>query len=548
MTRAFPPSLSRIAGRRLWLLGGVSILVALTEGAGFVLLVPLLETLAGGAAPRFAEALPALSLPALLGMFVGLVALRTLAELWRALLVQAAVVELVDGLRLRAMEALLRADWRFLSGTRQNEHRALVLGTVDRAGHAVQIFTDLLRLTLALAAFVIAPLAALGLAAAGALILFAFVPLRRRARGLGEALGERYRAIYAAVGETLDAVRLVKSFGREERALAAVEESFAGRRTVERRFILDSGLAKALLQTAGALLLAVFVWFATERLDVALATLLPLVALFARAVPMLGQVQQAAQDWAHDRPAIEEVEALIARAGDAAEPDAAAAPPRLTSALRFADVSLSYAPGRPALDTIALELAAGSFTAIVGPSGAGKSTLADLAGGLLAPDAGAIHIDAETLDGPRRVAWRSRVAYVQQEPVLFAASLRENLLWGRSDASDADCLAALDRANAAFARDLPGGLDHRIGEAGRTLSGGERQRIALARALLREPDLLILDEATSALDPASEEAVADAVAALAGRCTILAIGHRGALTRRAQRRLALSGGRLVEDE
>ncbi|QYJ07389.1 ABC transporter ATP-binding protein [Qipengyuania flava] len=552
--KPFPSvALDHLAKGRIALLAAVTMLVALSEGLGFVLLVPMLETLGDGAPSLAGLALPDLSLGALLTLFVALVALRTLAELWRALVAQGLVVTLVDGLRLRAMEALLRADWRYLSGTRQNEHRAVVLGTVDRAGNAVQLFADLLRLALGLgalglAAFVIAPLAALGLALGGALILFAFAPLRRRARGLGEALGERYRAMYSAVGETLDAARVVKSFGRETAALSAVEEGLKGRRAVERRFIFDSGLAKALLQTSGALLLAIFVWLAAGRGDVALATLLPLVALFARAVPMLGQLQQAAQAWAHDRPAIEEVEALIAEAYRAAEPAAAGEPPRLGSALRFASASLAYSDARPALDGIDLELPAGSFTAITGPSGAGKSTLADLAGGLLAPDAGAVLIDGVALDGPRRIAWRSRVAYVQQESVLFAATLRENLLWGRADASDTDCVAALERANAAFALELPGGLDHRIGEAGRTLSGGERQRIALARALLRDPDLLILDEATSALDPASEAAVADAVEAVAGRCTILVIGHRGALTQRAPRRVALDAGRLALDE
>ena len=549
MSAILPSSLGRLGGYQIALLAAVTLLVALSEGLGFVLLAPMLGALGGISESGVPEWVPRLSLAPLLALFVGLVALRTLTELWRALIAQRIEVELVDGLRLRAMESLLHAEWRYLSQASGAAHRALVLGTVDRAGRAVHLFADLLRLALglgalALAAFVLAPLAALALALGGAAILFAFAPLRRRARGLGETLGRRYEAMFAAVGETLAAMRVVKSLSREPHALERLEASFAGRRETERRFILDSGIAKALLQTIGAGLLALFVWLAHARFAIPLATLLPLVAIFARSVPMFGQLQQAAQDWAHDRPAIEEVEALIREARLHAEPTARSEAPSLTRSLDLKGISLAYAEGRPALAQTDLTLPQGSITAITGPSGAGKSTLADIAGGLLAPDSGSVVLDGVDLSEGDRIAWRRRVAYVQQDPVLFAASLRANMLWGRADASDADIAAALEAASATFALELPGGLDRFVGDAGQTLSGGERQRIALARALLRQPDLLILDEATSAVDPASELVIAEAVKRLTGKCTILIIGHRGALTEMASRRFEMRSGRL----
>ena len=137
--------------------------------------------------------------------------------------------------------------------------------------------------------------------------------------------------------------------------------------------------------------------------------------------------------------------------------------------------------------------------------------IADLLGGLVSPDRGRVLVDGVVLDGGARQGWRSRVAYVQQEAVLFSGTVRDNLLWAKPGASQAELDRALDRAAAGFVHDLPGGLDCPLGEGGRALSGGERQRIALARALLREPDLLILDEATNALDAASEAVIADAV-------------------------------------
>jgi ATP-binding cassette subfamily C protein len=145
-----------------------------------------------------------------------------------------------------------------------------------------------------------------------------------------------------------------------------------------------------------------------------------------------------------------------------------------------------------------------------------------------------------------RRAWRRRVAYVQQEPVLFAGTIRENLAWASPDASEARMREALADAAAAFAEALPLGLDTPVGEGGRQLSGGERQQIVLARALLGGPELLILDEATSALDSASEEAIAAAIVRLARRLTILVIGHRGALPALADKTIWLEAGRVAQ--
>ena len=154
-------------------------------------------------------------------------------------------------------------------------------------------------------------------------------------------------------------------------------------------------------------------------------------------------------------------------------------------------------------------------------------------------------LDGTALDPAARRGWREQVAYVQQEPVLFHTTIRENLRWAFPAADDAALDAALRDAAAHFVFALPEGLDTLVGDRGGRLSGGERQRIALARGLLRAPALLILDEATSALDAVSEAAVAEAIAGLHGRLTILIIGHRGALADLADRSLQLENGRIV---
>lgn len=199
----------------------------------------------------------------------------------------------------------------------------------------------------------------------------------------------------------------------------------------------------------------------------------------------------------------------------------------------------------PALDGVTLALPVGSTTILSGPSGAGKSTVADVLGGLMAPDSGDLLLDGVALDPARRRGWRDRVAYVQQDPVLFHASIRNNLLWAAPGANEADLQAALRDASAEFVFALPDGLDTMVGDRGARLSGGERQRIALARGLLRDPALLILDEVTSALDADNEAAVTRAIAGLHGRLTILIIGHRGALASLADHAVGLDGGRVV---
>jgi ATP-binding cassette subfamily C protein len=274
--------------------------------------------------------------------------------------------------------------------------------------------------------------------------------------------------------------------------------------------------------------------------------LLPLVALAARAVPLLGTLQSSWQTWSHDAVAFAEIEDMADRAQAAAEPPLKGPPlPPLCRAISLSGVGVRFA-GReaPALSGIDLDFPVGSTTFVTGPSGAGKSTLADLLGGLILPDAGTITIDGLPLAQAGPSAWRGQVAYVQQEPLLFDATIRENLLWAEPQADEARLREVLVQASAGFVFDLPEGLDTRTGASGRQLSGGERQRIALARALLRCPSLLILDEATSALDAANEAAICAAIGPLRGTLTMVIIGHRGALSELAERRIELIEGRL----
>jgi len=526
-------------------------IAALTEGIGVVLLVPLIASLAGDTAfAGIKLGLPRMPLPLLLAVFVAMVALRGLLEVVRSLSAQRIEAAVVDGLRYQAVAALLGAEWRTLSTMQQSANRALLISSVDRVGEAVHHFSTITRTAVGLAVLAAAgvflsPPFALGCALFGILALAALRWLRRDARALGEALSRRYEAIYLHLEQTLSALRLIKSFGREKAETEALVRDFTSLRRAERSYILGSALARAALQVSAALVLAAVVWLAVVRWGAAIPVLLAFVALAVRVVPLIEALQTAAQGWIHASPAFEDAARLITNAETAAEEPAHEEAPRLRSALMLDRVSYAHDPERQGVAGVTFTIAAGSITALVGPSGSGKSTLADLVGGLLSPDEGHVTLDDVELTAGLRNAWRRRVAYVQQEPVLFSGSVRDNLLWAEPQAEEPQLRRALASASADFVHALPNGLDCPLGESGRTLSGGERQRIALARALMREPDLLILDEATSAVDADSEQAIVASVRNLAGRCTILVIGHRGALVDCADRTIELDRGRIV---
>jgi len=230
-----------------------------------------------------------------------------------------------------------------------------------------------------------------------------------------------------------------------------------------------------------------------------------------------------------------------------ATPVALPEPPQ--GAVTFEHVEFRY-PTRPdtaALHDFSLAVSPGETVALVGPSGAGKTTLFQLLQRFYDPSNGRLMVDGVDLRDADPAAIRARIAMVPQETVIFGASARDNLRYGRWEASDAELWAAAEAANAAaFLRDLPDGLDTFLGEGGARLSGGQRQRVAIARALLRDAPILLLDEATSALDAESERLVQEALERLMADRTTLVIAHRLATVRAANRIIVMDGGRIVE--
>ena len=375
----------------------------------------------------------------------------------------------------------------------------------------------------------------------------------RRIRTLSRSSQDRIADVGSTVSETLSAMKIVQAFGQEERELgrfrSAVENAFAVARS---RFSMRAIMTFTVI----ALVFGAIVMILWEgAIDVAAGRMTGgAIAAFVFTGVLVGgafgALTEVYGDLLRGSGAAGRIEELMrAKAEIRAPANPVALPEPARGALNFEQVSFRY-PTRPddkAVTELDLAIAPGETVAVVGPSGAGKSTLFQLALRFYDPQEGRVTLDGVDLRDADPAAVRQRIAFVPQESVLFAASARDNLRYGRWDASEEDIRAAAEAANAhEFIVKLPGGYDSFLGEGGARLSGGQRQRIAIARALLRDSPLLLLDEATSALDARSEQLVQEALERLMQTRTTVVIAHRLATVRAANRIIVMDGGRIVE--
>lgn len=584
--RRFVGDFARFAGR-----GGVSaaILVAvgaILEGAGIVLLIPLLAVVTAtrkapgwigswGLAPlqAFFPHSTGDRLIALLTLFATLIAARTVVVCLRDVKLAALQMGFVEDLQVGVTRRLAGVRWDVVARLRQARVAHALGGDMQRCGQAahfaLQCATGVVMIVIqGGVAFALAPsLTAVSLAVlvVGALAL---APALRRARNLGVASSAAYLSLVSDTAQFLGGLKQALSQNLQARFVTAFEAASADLRRQQVDFVGQQTLSRQALVALFALVAGAAVLVGFSLLHVGAPVLIALLVILIRMNGPAMQIQQGALQVAHSLPAYEAIKALedeLARAQEGPAAPAAGPPPVGAIVLRSvtflhdaggreADISEaglregseSHEAGPGGVVGLDLTITPHEFLGVRGASGAGKTTLADLIVGLFPPQSGEITVGGAPLRGPALASWREAIGYVCQDPLLFHDTIRGNLLWAQPEASEEALWRVLALAGArGFVEKMPGGLDSVVGDRGMLVSGGERQRLALARALLRAPPVLILDEATSAVDPAGERAILERLRALDPAPTLVMIAHRLDSLALCDRIIVLEGGRLA---
>src|ERR1700678_3096085 len=541
---------------------------SLTEGLGVALLFPILQVAGFNLANQghvghytgevrallvHSGLSPSLWLATLLLIFMLLMALRSLFSRMQSVLTLRTALTYELSLGRRLYQAIINADWLFLVRRRSSDFTHALTAELTRVATCTNLLIAamsnaiLALVYIAIALKLSAGMTGLVLAAGAVLLLFS----RRWMRAVhasGTAVSESVSEVYASATEHLQNLKAMKFYDAQSSDLAMFSslQSSALQQSLEST---RSQAAAAFWFEAGSLMVLGGIIFASlQILNVAPASILLLLAVFTRLIPRLAAGQSQSQPFLSELPAFENLMTIYRECVANAEVPGAAGPgPSLAHEIHLERVGFRYEALRPmVLADLSLTIAAGKVTAIVGSSGAGKSTVADLVNGLLSPLTGRGLGDGAELTAQTGRAWRRHVGYVAQDTVLFHDTVRASLRWAKPEASEEEMRESLSLAAAEFVFALPQGLDTTVGDRGMLLSHGQRQRIALARALLRKPGLLILDEGTSSLDFDNEKRILDAIERLQGRTTVLMIAHRVSAIQLAEMIFVLEDGRVAE--
>ncbi|MEH0976648.1 ABC transporter ATP-binding protein [Bacillus mobilis] len=546
-------------------------LVSLLEGIGLLLLLPMIN-ISGvieinmGSIPGIAifEVLQEISetvrLLLILSIYIILVVAQSLLQQSLALRNMKIIMRFTNYLRLQIYHALLRVNWSFFVKKRKSD---LISSLTEELGR-VMVGTNLFLQLLTSFIFTIIQI---GIALWFSMKITIFVLFTglilayfskhyiKKSRVLGNQTSEIARDYLSGITDHFNGIKDIKSNMLEESRYTWLSTWCEKMEKEQLAYIKLKNQSQFFYKFASAILIALLIFTSIKLFQAQPGQLIVIVLIFSRLWPRFTGIQSNLEQLAANIPAFKSLLELerecneAIELGDVRQSSKSIQPLTIQEGIKCKNVFFRYNENEPiyALQNINLQIPLNCMTAIVGRSGAGKSTLIDILMGLIQPEKGQVLIDDATITSENLLALRKSISYVQQDPFLFNASIRENLLMIEPNASEDQIWAALNFAAAAeFVQALPNGLDTFIGDRGVKLSGGERQRLVLARAILRKPSILVLDEATSALDAENEALIQSALEELKGQMTIIVIAHRLSTIRNADQVIVLDKGEVVQ--
>jgi len=381
----------------------------------------------------------------------------------------------------------------------------------------------------------------------GCFFILPFILFNRVSYRLGKGSTVSSNKVMELIHESLGAVKVILGYGNHKKYIRRFNEAFGEHCNFEiKSHVLKNALPK-IFEPFGWMAIIITMYISSEYSKLTIAEMGIIGYAFLRLLPMIGRFTSIKHSIVNFYPSYEQVAYMNRLACENIQKTGSLVFNRIDDGIEYKGVSFSYPGHNPVLNDINITIKKGKVTAIVGESGSGKSTLIDLLIGFYEPDKGEILADKKPLQEFDIYSFRHHIGYVPQDTVLFNDTVKSNLLWSNKKATEKEIIEVCKLANAdEFIMNLSDGYDTVVGERGVRLSGGERQRIALARALLRKPELLILDEATSALDSHSELLIKSAIEKIAHKTTLVVIAHRLSTIVNADLIYVLQKGRIIE--
>lgn len=541
------------------------VLAGFAEGIGLATLLPILELLSQQSTLGSTEssvtilvrdllALAGLapSIGAMLSLLVVAILIKAVLVLLAMLQTGYTVAQVTTDLRLRVIRAVLGAEWRYFI-----EHP---IGTVANAiatesQRAAQAYyaaclmaAEVVQVGVyAALAFAVSPTVTLIALAATPPLFLLFKPMVRYAKRAGQEQTDLQKRILAWVTNSLQGIKPIKAMGREAFVGPILDQDVQTLNGALRRQVFAVQTLKTQQEPVVIAVLALVLYVLITLGETSFASLAMLTLLFYRIMGQASGLQKHYQTLVINESAYWSLNEMAESAEERREQGYGVREATLDSGIEFDHVVVRINE-QVILDDISLKLPACGLIALAGVSGAGKTTLVDALCGLIPPTAGAILVDGVSVRDMELKSWRALIGYVPQEMTLFHETVRNNLTLGESRYDATEIATALRLAGLEdVITALPEGLETVLGERGARLSGGQRQRLAIARALVRRPRLLIMDEVTTSLDPATEQAICVSLSDIARNALVLVISHQPAVLGAAQRVIHMERGRIVHD-